>query len=79
MEMFLIRLLYIKKDININNKKDEVLVQEKDLINTNKNKQIDISNDEINLESKNNTVSQIKNFSQKETLNIERKVECNIC
>ena len=77
MEMFLIRLLYIKKDININNKKDEVLVQEKDLINTNKNKQIDISNDEINLESKNKTVSQIKNFSQKETLNIERKVEDN--
>jgi len=77
MEMFLIRLLYIKKDININNKKDEFLVEEKYLINTN-NKQIDISNDEINLEPKNNTVSQIKNFSQEETLNIERKVQDNL-
>ena len=78
MEMFLIRLLYIKKDTNINNKKDEVLDKEKYLINTNKNKQIDISNDEINLEPKNKTISQIKNFSQEETLNIERKVQHNL-
>ena len=74
-EMFLIRLLYIKQDININNKKDTILNQEKYFINTNKNEQIDISKDEINLEVKNKTISQIKNFSQEETLNIESKIE----
>ena len=75
MEMFLIRLLYIKQDRNIDNKKDEILNQEKYLKNTSKNEQIDISKDEINLEAKKKTISQIKNFSQEETLNLERKIE----
>jgi len=75
MEMFLIRLLYIKQDRNIDNKKDEILNQEKYLKNTSKNEQIDISKDEINLEAKKKTISQIKNFSQEETLNLESKIE----
>ena len=40
-----------------------------------KNEQFDVSKDEINLEAKNKTISQIKNFSQEETLNIENKIE----
>ncbi len=75
MEMFLIRLLYIKKDINIDNKKNEILNQEKYLENNIQKEQIDIIKDEINIETKNKTISQIKNFTQEETLNVERKVE----
>tara|TARA_B100001175_G_scaffold275558_1_gene250507 strand:+ start:1 stop:1674 length:1674 start_codon:yes stop_codon:yes gene_type:complete len=75
MEMFLIRLLYIKKDINIDKKKDETLNQEKYISNTSENKQINIINDEVNFEPKNKTISQIKNFSQEETLNVESKNE----
>ena len=40
-----------------------------------KNEKFDVSKDEINLEAKNKTISQIKNFSQEETLNIENKIE----
>ena len=75
MEMFLIRLMYIKKDRNIDNKKDDILSQEKYLTNTNISEQIDTSKDEINLEAKNKTISQIKNFSQEETFKIESKLE----
>ncbi len=75
MEMFLIRLLYIKQDINTDNKKNQILNHEKYSTNISKNEQIDISKDEINLEVKNKTISQIKNFSQEETLNIENKIE----
>ena len=74
-EMFLIRLLYIKQDIRIDKKKNEILNQEKYSIDMNKNEQFDVSKDEINLEAKNKTISQIKNFSQEETLNIENKIE----
>ena len=75
MEMFLIRLLYIKQDIRIDKKKNEILNQEKYSIDMNKNEQFDVSKDEMNLEAKNKTISQIKNFSQEETLNIENKIE----
>ncbi len=75
MEMFLIRLLYIKQDINTDNKKNQILNHEKYSTNISKNEQIDINKDEINLEVKNKTISQIKNFSQEETLNIENKIE----
>ena len=75
MEMFLIRLLYIKQDINIDDKKHQILNQEKNSIDMSKNEQFDVSKDEINLEAKNKTISQIKNFSQEETLNIENKIE----
>ncbi len=74
-EMFLIRLLYIKQDIRIDKKKNEILNQEKYSIDMSKNEQFDVSKDEINLEAKNKTISQIKNFSQEETLNIENKIE----
>ena len=75
MEMFLIRLLYIKQDINIDDKKNQILNQEKYSTSMSKNEQLNISNDEMNLEVKNKTISQIKNFSQEETLNIENKIE----
>jgi len=75
MEMFLIRLLYIKQDISIDKKKNEILNQEKYSIDMSKNEKFDVSKDEINLEAKNKTISQIKNFSQEETLNIENKIE----
>ena len=75
MEMFLIRLLYIKQDINIDDKKNQILNQEKYSTSMSKNEQLNISNDEMNLGVKNKTISQIKNFSQEETLNIENKIE----
>jgi DNA polymerase-3 subunit gamma/tau len=78
MEMFLIRLLYLKQDRNIDNKKDIVLNQEKYLTNTTKNEQIGTSKDKINIEVKNKTISQIKNFSQEETINLERKTEVKL-
>jgi DNA polymerase-3 subunit gamma/tau len=78
MEMFLIRLLYLKQDRNIDNKKDIVLNQEKYLTNTTKNEQIGTSRDKINIEVKNKTISQIKNFSQEETINLERKTEVKL-
>ena len=78
MEMFLIRLLYLKQDRNIDNKKDIVLNQEEYLTNRTKNEQIGTSKDKINIEVKNKTISQIKNFSQEETINLERKTETKL-
>ena len=78
MEMFLIRLLYLKQDRNIDNKKDIVLNQEKYLTNTTNNEQVGTSRDKINTEVKNKTISQIKNFSQEETINLERKTEVKL-
>ena len=78
MEMFLIRLLYLKQDRNIDNKKDIVLNQEEYLTNRTKNEQIGTSKDKINIEVKNKTISQIKNFSQEETINLERKTEVKL-
>tara|TARA_B100000579_G_scaffold316622_1_gene266202 strand:+ start:59 stop:1738 length:1680 start_codon:yes stop_codon:yes gene_type:complete len=78
MEMFLIRLLYLKQDgkVNINNK----LAQnnEKNLNNIVKNDQNELSKDHEDIEIKNKTISQIKNFSQEETLKPDLKIQTKL-
>jgi len=73
--MFLIRLLYIKgqKIHNIIKKSD--LNLEKDLDSINKTEKVKFNIEDENKEIKNKTISQIKNFSQEETLKSESKIE----
>jgi len=77
MEMFLIRLLYLKEDKSIE-KKNVDLRHENYLNNINKPEKIQSNKDEENLEIKNKTISQIKNFSQEETSNPERKINTKL-
>ena len=75
MEMFLIRLLYIKDDVIVNDKNHEYFNNEKfSNNNISKSEEFNLSNVENNLE-KNKTISQIKNFSQKESSKPEKKIE----
>ena len=78
MEMFLIRLLYLKEDKIIETKKDIDLKHENYSNNINKSDKIQPSKDEEDLEIKNKTISQIKNFFQEETSNPERKIDLKI-
>jgi len=78
MEMFLIRLLYLKEDKIIETKKDIALKYENYSNNINKSDKIQPSKDEEDLEIKNKTISQIKNFFQEETSNPERKIDSKI-
>ena len=78
MEMFLIRLLYLKEDKIIETKKDIALKHENYSNNINKSDKIQPSKDEEDLEIKNKTISQIKNFFQEETSNPERKIDLKI-
>ena len=77
MEMFLIRLLYLKED-KIIEKKNIDLKHENYLNNFNKPEKIQSNKDEEDLEIKNKTISQIKNFSQEETSNPERKIDTKL-
>tara|TARA_B100002051_G_scaffold110933_1_gene105581 strand:- start:203 stop:814 length:612 start_codon:yes stop_codon:yes gene_type:complete len=78
MEMFLIRLMHLKeKKISITeNNKD--LYNQRILNNPNINKQINLAKEEDSKEINNQTISQIKNFSQKETLKPEIKEETKL-
>ena len=78
MEMFLIRLMHLKeKKISITeNKKD--LYNQRIFNNPNINKQINLTKEEDSKEINNKTISQIKNFSQKETLKPEIKEETKL-
>tara|TARA_Y100001970_G_scaffold186131_1_gene226362 strand:+ start:59 stop:1735 length:1677 start_codon:yes stop_codon:yes gene_type:complete len=76
MEMFLIRLLYLKEDNIVNNKNDiDFFKEELSNKSISKTKEFNLSKDEDNLEIKNKTISQIKNFSQKESSKPEQKLE----
>ncbi len=75
MEMFLIRLLYLKKDINVEDKKD-INISNAQYIQKTEN--INISKDDNNLDIKSKTISQIRNFSQEETSSPERKIEVKL-
>ena len=83
MEMFLIRLMYLKeenlsdnlKDKDIHKTKNLNLNDEKYISNISENEFVKINQDENNLEIKNKTISQIKNFTQEETYKPERKIE----
>ena len=76
MEMFLIRLLYLKED-RIVDDQDKVDFNKEAYSNNNigKTEQFNLSKDEDSLEIKNKTISQIKNFSQEESSNPEKKIE----
>ena len=76
-EMFLIRLLYIKEQKIYNIIKSSDLNLEKNLSSTNNSEKIKFNIDDENKEIKNKTISQIKNFSQEETLKSESKIEIN--
>ena len=75
--MFLIRLLYIKEDKIIEDKNID-LKHENYLNNLNISEKNQSNKNEEELEVKNKTISQIKNFSQEETLNPERKIDTNL-
>ena len=71
MEMFLIRLLYLKEEAIEENPKDKDLKyikNENDLYDPQKI-------DSENIENKNKTINQIKNFSQEEITKPEKKIE----
>ena len=77
MEMFLIRLLYLKeeKEEGISEKQNNIgLNLEKNLNNLKIDEQIKLNQDDDKIEN-NKTISQIKNFSQEETYNPEVKIE----
>ena len=74
MDMFLIRLLYLKGDRTLNDQEEVELTNEKySNNNTNKPEHLSLSKNEDNLEMKNKTISQIKNFSQEESSKPEKK------
>ena len=77
-EMFLIRLLYMKEQKIYNTIKSSDLNLEKNLSSTNKSEKIQFNIEDENKEIKNKTISQIKNFSQEETLKSESKIEINL-
>ncbi len=76
MEMFLIRLLYLKEERIVDNKFD-IDLNNQTFLNNNisKTKELNLSNDNDNLEIKNKTISQIKNFSQKESSKPDKEIE----
>ena len=75
MEMFLIRLLYLKEDRISKRKNDIGLNFEKNSNNLNINEQIKLNKDDDGTETNNKTISQIKNFFQEETSKPEAKIE----
>ena len=76
-EMFLIRLLYLKEQ-KINNKTQNLDFNiDKDLEGEKKSVKTKLYIDDENKETKNKTISQIKNFSQEETLKSETKIEAS--
>ena len=79
MEMFLIRLLYLKED-RIVSVQDKVDFNDKKYSNNNigKSEKFNLNKDEDGLEIKNKTISQIKNFSQEENSKPEKKIEPNL-
>jgi len=76
MEMFLIRLLYLKEDRNLNDQDTSELSNQKySNNNMHKRKNFNLGENEDNLEIKNKTISQIKNFSQEDNSKPEKKIE----
>jgi len=76
MEMFLIRLLYLQEH-KIDDSQEKVNLNNEKYLNNNinKNEKFNLTKEENNLEVKNKTISQIKNFFQEENLKSEKKIE----
>ncbi len=79
MEMFLIRLLYLKEN-KMDDSQEKVNLNNEQYLNNNINKseKFNLSKEENNLEVKNKTISQIKNFFQEENLKPEKKIETKL-
>ena len=79
MEMFLIRLLYLKEDRIVGGQEKVDFNNEKySNNNIGKTEQFNLNKDEDGLEIKNKTISQIKNFSQEESSKPEKKIESKL-
>ena len=79
MEMFLIRLLYLKENRIIDGQ-DKVDLNNDKYSNNNisKTEKFNLNKDKDSLEVKNKTISQIKNFSQEENSKPEKKIESKL-
>ena len=78
MEMFLIRLLYLKQE-GISNTYNEIdLNYKKNSNNIVTTDEIKLNKDEEDIEIKNKTISQIKNFSQEKTLKHDVKIQSTL-
>jgi len=79
MEMFLIRLLYLKEDRIIGGQ-DKIDFNNEKYSNNNigKTEQFSLNKDEDGSEIKNKTISQIKNFFQEDSSKPEKKIELNL-
>ena len=79
MEMFLIRLLYLKEN-RIVGGQDKVDFNNEKYSNNNisKTEKFNLNKDKDSLEFKNKTISQIKNFSQEENSKPEKKIESKL-
>ncbi len=78
MEMFLIRLMYLKEKKNSTVENNIDLNYERSLNNPTINKKINLTKEEDSNEISNKTISQIKNFSQKETFKLDTKEETKL-
>ena len=79
MEMFLIRLLYLKENkAEVNKKKVDLNNEKYSSNNIAQPEQLNLSKDEDSLEIKNKTISQIKNFHQEEAFKTEEKIESKL-
>jgi len=79
MEMFLIRLLYLKEDRIIGGQ-DKIDFNNEKYSNNNigKTEQFSLNKDEDGSEIKNKTISQIKSFFQEDSSKPEKKIELNL-
>jgi len=78
MEMFLIRLMYLKEEKNSTTENNKDFDNQRSFNNPNISKQVNLTNEEDNKEINKKTISQIKNFSQKETSKPEIKEEAKL-
>jgi len=79
MEMFLIRLLYLKENkAEVNKKKVDLNNEKYSSNNIAHSEQLNLSKDEDGLVIKNKTISQIKNFHQEEAFKTEEKIESKL-
>ena len=79
MEMFLIRLLYLKEN-KMDDSQEKINLNNEQYLNNNisKSDKFNLNKEENNLEVKNKTISQIKNFFQEENLKPEKKIETKL-
>ncbi len=78
MEMFLIRLMHLKEEKNSTTENNKDLHNQRSFNNQNTSKQINLTSEEDSKEINNKTISQIKNFSQKETTKPDIKEEAKL-